>query len=177
MPEHPDDCPVCVESQRKVDRQMAAVTEGAAYFAVGDEGGHTPEFWAPPPVDFPVVPQSANPKDRIGVTKPPLDLVPASLDIYVAEAFRDGAQKYGPFNWRETPVKASVYIAAARRHLAAWFDGEDEASDSETHHLAHAVASLAIILDAELAGTLVDDRPPAAPTSSLIRLLTRREAS
>lgn len=153
-----------------------------AVYTIGDDG--TPEAAVyPPPVDWPVVPEpkrradalvSSNPKDRIGVLKPRLDLVPSALDIQVAEAMANGAQKYGPFNWREHPVKASVYIAAARRHLAQWFDGEDRAPDSGVHHLAHAAACLAIVLDAEASGTLLDDRH-LGPASQLIEALTHED--
>lgn len=119
---------------------------------------------------------TGNPKDRIGDTKPPLHLVPAALDIYASLAMKNGADKYGPFNWREKPVRAEVYIAAARRHLAAWFDGEDVASDSGVHHLAHAAAGLAILLDAMATGNLIDDRPVAGPASRLIAEFTGQAA-
>jgi hypothetical protein len=88
-------------------------------------------------------------------------------------AFGDGAGKYGPYNWRGNKVKASVYIAAAKRHLAAWLDGERLAPDSGVHHLGHARACLAILLDAEATGNLVDDRPPSGTASELIAALTR----
>jgi hypothetical protein len=52
-----------------------------------------------------------------------------------------------------------VYVDAALRHLNAWFDGEQEASDSGVHHLGHARACMAILLDAEATGNLIDDRP------------------
>lgn len=118
-------------------------------------------------------PDEANPKDLIGVKKPRLDLVPAALDIHASMAMANGAEKYGPFNWREKPVRASIYIAAARRHLAAWFDGEDTASDSGVHHLGHAAACLAILLDAQATGNLVDDRPPHGAAGPLIEELTK----
>lgn len=121
-------------------------------------------------------PDSGNPKDAIGDLKPPLHLVPAVLDIQVAQAMRNGAEKYGPYNWREKKVRAHVYIAAARRHLAAWFDGEDVASDSGIHHLAHAAACLAILLDAEATGNLIDDRPVPGAASRLIDEMTERAA-
>jgi hypothetical protein len=116
---------------------------------------------------------SENPKDRIGVTKPPLDLIPPAAELHEAMAFGDGAGKYGPYNWRGNKVKASVYIAAAKRHLAAWLDGERLAPDSGVHHLGHARACLAILLDAEATGNLVDDRPPSGTASELIAALTR----
>jgi len=44
--------------------------------------------------------KSTNPKDRIGIKKPPIHLVPPVAIIHEAMAFKDGADKYGPYNWR-----------------------------------------------------------------------------
>lgn len=113
-----------------------------------------------------------NPKDAIGMKKPPLHLVPTALNIYAAQAMRNGAAKYGPFNWRTKPIIASVYVSAALRHLNAWFDGEERAEDSNVEHLAHCVASLAILIDAIECGNVVDDRPAAGPAPKLIERFT-----
>lgn len=115
----------------------------------------------------------SNPKTRFGVAKPPLALIPAPAMLQMAEAFRDGAAKYGAANWRKDPVSASTYINAALRHIVAWYDGEEVAQDSRVHHLGHAAACLAIILDAQLCGTLLNDRPPPAPTGDIIKVLTK----
>ena len=105
-----------------------------------------------------------NPKTAVGVTKVPLHLVPPSASHHLALAFKDGAAKYGPYNWRDHTVSASVYVAAAKRHIDAWWDGEDLSADAKVEHLAHAMACLAIILDAASVGKLNDDRP--APGAS-----------
>jgi hypothetical protein len=103
-----------------------------------------------------------NPKDRFGVQKVSLSKVPAVAIAHEAHAMMDGAGKYGPYNWREKAVIASIYIDACKRHLDAWFDAREEcAPDSEVHHLGHARACLGIILDAEATGNLIDDRPKA----------------
>lgn len=110
-----------------------------------------------------------NPKTFMGKRKLPMFSVvsPASM-IYEADAMRygafeaprvDGTKGYGPFNWRDNPIEASVYVDAAARHIMAWQDGEDLASDSLIHHLAHAKATIGIIIDALENGTLIDDRP------------------
>ena len=44
------------------------------------------------------------------------------------------------------------------RHLSRWFEGEDLDTDSTLPHLAHVLACVAIIVDAEAAGKLNDDR-------------------
>lgn len=109
-----------------------------------------------------------NPKDLLGIKKVQLNLVPASSIIYQALAMEDGARKYGPYNWRANKVIASIYIAAAMRHLQAWQDGEEVAEDSQKPHLAHALACLGIIVDALETGNLVDDRPLPGAASKLI---------
>lgn len=108
-----------------------------------------------------------NPKTVLGVAKVPLHLVPPSAVHYLAMAFADGAKKYGPYNWRDKTVSSSVYIAAVLRHIDAWRDGEEESSDAKVHHLAHALACLAIILDAQTIGKLNDDRPTKGAASYL----------
>lgn len=109
-----------------------------------------------------------NPKDRIGGRKPPLDLIPPAAEVFECLVLALGAKKYGAFNWRKSNVKASVYVAAARRHLLQWFDGQDDDPESGVSHLAHARACLGILLDAMATGHLVDDRPPAGAAAELI---------
>jgi hypothetical protein len=108
-----------------------------------------------------------NPKTMIGSMKVPLHLVPPSAVHYLALAFKDGAAKYGPYNWRAEPVSVSVYIAAAMRHIAAYWDGEDVSQDALVHHLAHVMACCTIILDAHSVGKLNDDRPIAGAAPRL----------
>ena len=108
-----------------------------------------------------------NPKTAMGALKVPLHLVPPSATHFTALAFKDGAAKYGPYNWREKGVSASVYYAAAKRHMDAWWDGEDVSPDALVHHLGHVMACCAIVLDAMTIGKLNDDRPPAGAASRL----------
>ena len=114
-----------------------------------------------------------NPKTKYGKAKPAIGLIPGPALLHIADAFGDGAQKYGPANWRVDPVSASTYINAALRHLYSWFDGEELAEDSGVHHLGHAAACLAIVIDAQAQGTLVDDRPTAGCSAQLIKDLTK----
>jgi hypothetical protein len=127
---------------------------------VGDETTRSYEGKAPEFGD-------GNPKNRFGLAKVPMRLAPASARIQLALAFKDGARKYGPYNWRISGVKASIYWDAAMRHMDAWLDGEECAPDSGVHHLGHAMACLAIIIDAAETGQLNDDRPPKGPASEM----------
>jgi hypothetical protein len=100
-----------------------------------------------------------SPKQIYGDAKVPLHLLPAIAEIEWAKAHKNGADKYGAFNWHENPVEALTYIAAARRHLMAWMAGEEIAPDSGVHHLGHVMACCAILMDASKAGMLIDNRP------------------
>ncbi|SHM77958.1 dATP/dGTP diphosphohydrolase domain-containing protein [Phytopseudomonas punonensis] len=102
--------------------------------------------------------KDTNPKDAIGSKKLPLHLWPTTASAMGCLGLLDGASKYGRANWRAAGVRASIYFDAANRHLAAWFEGEEADPDSGLPHLAHALACLAIIVDAQAAGTLTDDR-------------------
>lgn len=115
-----------------------------------------------------------NPKDAIGSSKLPMDLIPETAVAEMATAFLEGALKYGRYNWRMMGVRSSIYYAAMRRHMSKWVNGEDEDKDTHVNHLASVMACCAIILDAEKCGKLNDDRPPRAPASREIDLLAKK---
>ena len=102
-----------------------------------------------------------NPKDAMAIDKAPLHLVPASFKALTALALAEGAMKYGAHNWRAAGIRASVYVAALQRHLDKWWNGEMADPATGVPHLANACACLAILIDAEMSGKCVDDRPPA----------------
>ncbi len=109
-----------------------------------------------------------NPKDLIGVKKvPTLSVIPSAGLVHCGRAMENGSEKYGRMNWREHPVKATIYLDAAVRHLMAWADGEEDAQDSGVHHLGHVMACCAILLDAQEAGNMIDDRVPG-PAADLL---------
>jgi len=109
-----------------------------------------------------------NPKDAVGSGKLPLELVPDTIEVEVALAYLEGALKYGRYNWRISGVRASIYRAALRRHLARWWNGEDRDQITHIKHLASIIACAGILLDAELCGKLMDDRPPRTPIGKII---------
>lgn len=119
-----------------------------------------------------ITPKEPNPKDIVGSTKLPIHLWPETATLVGCLGLLDGALKYGRTNWRATPVKASIYVDAAKRHLNAYFEGETLDPDSGVPHLGHALASLAILVDAEAAGTLVDDRQYQGGYRKLVTELT-----
>lgn len=99
-----------------------------------------------------------NPKDIIGTNKLPLHLWPETATVVGSLALLHGALKYGRSNFRAEGVRASIYVDACKRHLNAWFEGEDLDCESGLPHLAHALACIAILVDAEAGGKLTDDR-------------------
>lgn len=101
---------------------------------------------------------ASNPKDAAGRAKLPLHLWPTTATAAGALGFREGELKYGRNNFRASKVSASVYVAAAKRHIDSWFEGADNTSDYGTPHLGNALACLAILVDAEVNGSLIDDR-------------------
>lgn len=114
-----------------------------------------------------------NPKDAMGQKKPDLSLVPPTATLYTALAMENGRQKYGKNNWRENKVIASIYIAAAKRHLDAWLEGEELADDSKAPHLGHALATISILVDALEGGNMVDDRGPPGPFPGVLKKWTK----
>lgn len=99
-----------------------------------------------------------NPKDIIGSDKLPLHLFPRTAIALGSMALLHGALKYGRSNFREIGIRASIYVDALDRHMGAWFEGEDLDQESGLPHLAHALACITIIIDAQYAGKLTDDR-------------------
>ena len=110
-----------------------------------------------------------NPKDLLGVKKPPLSLIPPSAQIEEAMAFAEGARKYGAYNWRSKKVKASIYADAALRHLLAWLDGEDIDPESGLPHECKVKACMSILIDARNTGNLVDDRPVKGAANEVLK--------
>jgi len=108
--------------------------------------------------------KETNPKDAFGSQKVGLSCVPMTVVLELATAMREGVQKYGRYNWRESGVRSSVYFDAAIRHLFAWWEGEEIDPDSGISHLTKAIASLAVLRDGQMQSETQpelfnDDRP------------------
>lgn len=76
------------------------------------------------------------------------DLVPATLEREVAKVMTFGAAKYGDLNWTNGLTYNRLY-AAIRRHLDAWWSGEDQDPESGLSHLAHVAANIGMLLGAQ----------------------------
>jgi hypothetical protein len=99
-----------------------------------------------------------NPKQVYGDKKPRLSLNPLSAAIAQSEAQFDGALKYGEANWRDQPVEAMTYVDAAIRHIQLYANGEKYTRDTKVQNLGAVMACCAILIDAELHNTLIDNR-------------------
>lgn len=106
-----------------------------------------------------------NAKFAAGAAKWPVSEVPPVAIRELGAVMKNGADKYGPFNWRATGVDVRTYYNAAQRHLMAMWDGQWRDSGpggSGLPHAAHVMACMAIILDAASLGNLEDNRPEVA---------------
>lgn len=119
----------------------------------------------------------ANPKKRYGDAKPPLGLFPSVATVYAAKVLQHGAEKYGAYNWRKDAVEAETYYHAVLRHINAWWDGETLDPESGLPHIAHALSGLAILLDADSIGMLIDNRPLPGKAAEVIKALTASVSS
>jgi hypothetical protein len=93
--------------------------------------------------------------------KPRVDLLPAVALLAVSRVLGFGARKYKEHGWR-TVDRRSRYSAAIGRHWLAWQSGEDTDPESGLPHLAHLACSALFLLEAELVGLGIDDRPGKA---------------
>ena len=87
-----------------------------------------------------------------------MDLLPPEIDSAIARILTDGADKYGERNWEQGMAWSRPY-AALRRHLIAWWSGEDADPESGHSHLWHVLTNAAFLVAYEQRGIGRDDRP------------------
>lgn len=87
--------------------------------------------------------------------------------IEVGIGLAEGGWNYGAHNWRSSEIVASVYYDATRRHLDAWWEGEDIDPKSGLNHVTKAITSLVVLRDSMMQAEYgarqdlyKDDRPP-----------------
>jgi len=113
-----------------------------------------------------------NPKDARGARKNGLWGVSPAAIAFMAHGAKVGNDKYGDFNYRKNDVKASVYIAAALRHILQYAVGEDIDPDPRSQgapHLGLALSGLGVLADAHAHGNVVDDRAKSPAMAELFR--------
>lgn len=118
----------------------------------------------------------SNPKDAAATNRLDLSLFPATARAYGALAMVEGDQKYGGYNYRAAGVNASIYYAAAGRHLDKWYNGEECDPITNIPHLANAIACIAVLIDGIEMGNWTDDRPPRLDLNKLLSDFEKRVA-
>lgn len=88
--------------------------------------------------------------------KPRFSLIPPEALAEVAKVFTHGASKYPAKNYL-IGTDWSRYLDATYRHLSAWSQQEN-LDESGLNHLAHAAASILILLTLQLKTLGKDDR-------------------
>lgn len=165
------DVPEAMRFNRPVDIRMkdGVVTHNVPSDRVvwGDVTHYRPAWMDQPAARKP----STNPKDAIGSVKLPLHLWPSEATAMGCLGMLEGMLKYGRNNYiAGDGVIASIYVDACTRHLHAWMAGEDATPDTNSPHLANALACLAILVKAQAHGKMIDDRD-YAPESGAYRAL------
>ena len=89
--------------------------------------------------------------------KPPLAIVPSPLIDSIAHAMGYGADKYGMHNYKLGMSNIRL-LSACKRHINAYINGEDNDSESGIHHLGHAGACLAMLMELDRLGKLEEER-------------------
>ena len=112
--------------------------------------------------------QPVNPKQIYGDKKPPTSYFPLSATLAGLEALYDGKLKYGPHNWRDNPVEAMTYVEAALRHLQLYKVGEELTRDTKVKNLGAVIACAAILIDAAVHETLIDNRRHSPKEADLL---------
>lgn len=90
------------------------------------------------------------------------ELLPWGALGRVAEVYAFGAEKYDEHNWRRG-FDWSLSFGAMQRHLAAYWEGEDNDPESGLPHLAHAAFHVLGLLTFADECPELDDRPTPAP--------------
>ena len=86
------------------------------------------------------------------------DLEPQDARAGMVAVLTDGAVEYGVRNWEQGMDWSRCY-AAAQRHLAAWWGGEDTDPQTGRSHMDHAMCCVAFLSAYEKRGVGTDDRP------------------
>jgi hypothetical protein len=102
---------------------------------------------------------TGDPKREAGSLKADVTNLSIAALLAEGEVMRQGAEKYGSYNWTVHSMRASTYYNAILRHLWAWWTGQDTDPDSGQSHLAHIRASCGILIEQQVAARLNDDRP------------------
>ena len=88
------------------------------------------------------------------------DLMPVEALEEVVQVMTYGANKYSDRNWEKGLAWGRLF-AAAQRHMWAFWRGEDLDPETGLSHLAHAAASILMLLQTTKIWPNLDDRAPS----------------
>lgn len=120
--------------------------------------------------------KETNPKKQYGLKSIPVNLWPPLATAYGCVGLYNGKLSYGQGNYKATPVEASIYIAAAMRHLMAWADGQEDDPADGVPNLGGVLANIAILLESRANGTMIDDRQISSGYLEAIKMLREKVA-
>lgn len=95
--------------------------------------------------------------DRID-GKTMVELIPPSLDEAVGAVLTFGAKKYAPRNW-EKGIEWSRIYGSLKRHMNAWYAGQDNDPETGMSHLWHAACNITFLIEFLKTHPELDDRP------------------
>jgi len=72
-----------------------------------------------------------------------MDLLVPEAELAEARVLTHGAAMHGEYNWQQ--VEKKRYIAAIKRHIAAYQSGEVHDPDTGEHHMAHVRCNAAFL--------------------------------
>lgn len=87
-----------------------------------------------------------------------LELVPPSAIEEVSRVLALGEKKYGKNDYLKTNLKHTKMVRKALRHITAYLKGYDTDPEIGTHHIAHAITNLLILLEMVIINRGDDDR-------------------
>lgn len=102
-----------------------------------------------------------DPKQACAVKKMTFDAVPISLLLHAQPGNKNGADKYGVYNWlklEDGSMSINTYLNALQRHLILFRAGQDDTSDTGINNLDSMISGLAVLRDAMLFNKVCDDR-------------------
>jgi len=93
----------------------------------------------------------------------PFHILPWQVILEIALGMMEGGRKYGRHNYRAVGVRAAVYYDATIRHFGDFIEGTQVDKDSGLSHLTKALSSMQVLLDCQVMGNWIDDRPLRVP--------------
>lgn len=97
---------------------------------------------------------------KLDTEKDRWDLLPIKAVRGIVQVLTFGARKYAPDNWKHVPDARRRYYAAALRHMAAWWEGEQVDQESGLPHLAHAGCCLLFLASLPITDVIVSKGCP-----------------